>query len=129
MNYQHAMNENGDYSRRKDPRDVQRVLGLGITRLRRRHGWSQAALAQRMGISRHSLGKWERGVRRPTLEHLVMLLDLLETTFEELLGVRGPEPRIPPAERSEAARCLNGFLRAIRPWLQPPPKEPRKTER
>jgi len=110
-----------------DPRTAQRELGLGIARVRQRQGWSQAALAQRLEVNRHSLGKWERGLRPPTLEHLVALLEVLETTFEELMGIR-PPAQIPPAQRSEVARYLGGLVRAMRPLLGAPNGKEKRPE-
>jgi transcriptional regulator with XRE-family HTH domain len=121
------MNGNSDSFRPMDSCAAQRELGLGIARLRQRKGWSQATLAQRLGVNRFSLGKWERGVRPPTLEHLVALLEVLETTFEELMGIRSPA-QIPPAQRSEVARYLGGLVRAIKPLLGAPNGKEKRPE-
>jgi len=112
---------NSDSPRQLSREVVQRDLGRGIERLRRRRRWSQAALADRLNVTRHCIGKWERGLHSPSLEDVVALLAVLEVTFEELvLGRPAPEPRIPAAQRSEVAMCLNDFLKAIRPLLGAP---------
>jgi transcriptional regulator with XRE-family HTH domain len=123
------MNGNGD-SPRKSQRALQRELGRGILRSRRRKGWSQTVLAQRLEVTRHRLGKWERGLRPPALEDLTALLAVLEVTFEDLVlgGGGAPAPPIPPAQRSELAMYLNGLLRMMRPLLQPPNGKERKKE-
>ena len=129
MNYSHTMNGNGDSSRRRTQRALQRELGLGILRFRQRKGWSQAMLARRLEVTRHRVGKWERGLSPPSLEDLTALLGVLEVTFEELvLGGPVPAPQIPPAQRSEVTMCLNGLLRAIKPLLAAPNGSGKKRE-
>lgn len=97
-----------------------RNLGLGIVRLRRRKGWSRAVLAERLGVKRNRLGKWELGVAAPSLECVVALLDALEVTFEELAFNRAtPEASpLPPGQRSELASSLNRLLRVLRPLVK-----------
>lgn len=38
------------------------ILGDKITKLRKQNGWSQEELAEKLGISRQSVSKWESGV-------------------------------------------------------------------
>lgn len=115
------MSENGIPPRRMTKQAVQRGLGLGIVRLRRRKGWSQAELARRLKVSRHRLGKWELGEHAPPLEDLVALLEALETTFEDLALDRvGPAVPLPPTQRTELTTCLNGLLRIVKPWVMDP---------
>jgi transcriptional regulator with XRE-family HTH domain len=113
------MNGNRDKSSHAERQAIQRELGLGIQRIRRRKGWNRETLAERLGVSPHSLAKWELGVHAPPLHELLALLQALEVTFEELaLGRRAPAAVLAAAQRSEAAMFLNGFLRAIG-WPQP----------
>lgn len=37
------------------------ILGDKITKLRKQNGWSQEELAEKLGISRQSVSKWESG--------------------------------------------------------------------
>ena len=88
-------------------------------RLRQRKGWSQARLAERLGVTRHRLGKWELGLSAPSLEDLVALLDALEVTFEELALNRAVQVSpLPPGQRSELASSLNSLLRVLRPLVK-----------
>jgi transcriptional regulator with XRE-family HTH domain len=103
-------------------RAVQRRLGLRIRKLRRAKKLTREALAQRLGVSRHSLAKWELGAHAFPMSDLVKLLEVLEVTFEELvLGSRAPA--LPRPQRNELAVCLNRLIRATRPLLQSPEKE------
>src|SRR5262245_43405476 len=97
-------------------RTLRRQLGLRIVRARKRRGWSQEMLARRMEVPRTVLGRWERGMNSPSLEALVKLAEVLEVAADELLrGTPAPAlaAQMAPEQRSDAAKCLNGFLRAI----------------
>ncbi len=48
-------------------------------------GLSQEELAQRMGVSRQSVTKWEAGLSAPDLDRLVELADTLEVSLDFLL--------------------------------------------
>jgi len=64
--------------------EKKRELGLRIVAARRRHGWSQKDLAQRLTVTRERLGKWERGLSSPDLEDLVSLSRVLALPLWEL---------------------------------------------
>jgi transcriptional regulator with XRE-family HTH domain len=116
-----AMNANQNHLPRMSQERLHRALGVGIVRMRRRKGWSQADLAERLKVSRHRLGKWELGLNAPPLVDLVALMEALEVTFEELaLGRAAPAASLPPPERTELARCLRGLLRVVRPLVERP---------
>ena len=43
-------------------------LGGKITELRRQKGWSQENLAEKLGVTRQSVSKWESGASVPDLD-------------------------------------------------------------
>jgi transcriptional regulator with XRE-family HTH domain len=110
------MNTNGD---RESPKGaLRKKLGAQIVKLRKRRGWSQAALAERLGVPRERLGTWERGRNAPSLEDLARLSEVLEIPFEGLgLGWRVEEP-LSAAELMELARHFVAMTRLLRPWMQ-----------
>lgn len=67
-------------------------------------GLSQEELAQRMGVSRQSVTKWETGLSAPDLDRLVELADTLGVSLDYLLRdqVEVPAGSV-PAEESPAA--------------------------
>lgn len=100
---------------------LQRDLGRRIVELRRARGWKQGELAERLGVPSGRLGKWERGLNAPSLEDLKALADLLEMTLDELVQGHAPVPSLlPPAERSELRMHIAGFVRILRPLIEPP---------
>ena len=56
-----------------------------IQYLRKTNGMSQEELADRMGISRQAVSKWETGASDPSTSNLLTLAKLFNTTAEELL--------------------------------------------
>jgi transcriptional regulator with XRE-family HTH domain len=60
-------------------------LGTRIARLRIEKGWERLGLAEKLGVSRDRLSKWERGENAPPHEILVSLAILFEVTLDELV--------------------------------------------
>ena len=60
-------------------------VGKAISFLRKRAGFTQADLAERIGISDKAVSKWERGLSFPDITFLVKLSILLDTDTDSLL--------------------------------------------
>ena len=74
------------------------ILADKIIRLRRKNGWSQEELAEKMNVSRQAVSKWEMGQSVPTprnLEGIEAVLDLPVGTLAELLKEEEREPSSP----------------------------------
>lgn len=56
-----------------------------IIRLRKKNGWSQEDLAERMNVSRQSISKWEGAQSTPDLEKVLHLSKLFGVTTDYLL--------------------------------------------
>lgn len=65
--------------------DVEKV-GKAITYLRKRAGYTQRELADRIGISDKAVSKWERGQGLPEIGYLRKLSILLDTDSDSLLA-------------------------------------------
>lgn len=63
------------------------LLGIGerIQRQRTKNGLSQEGLAERLGVSRQSVSKWELGQTTPDLEKIVGMSKLFSITTDTLL--------------------------------------------
>lgn len=66
------------------------MLGIRIAILRISKGWSQAELAQRIGVSASAVGMYEQGHREPSLGLLVRLAQELGATTDYLLMGEAP---------------------------------------
>lgn len=63
-----------------------RSLGERIRRTRRRKGWTQAQLAEALGIRAGTLSGYEREYRRPDVEMLDRIASVLGVSVDYLLG-------------------------------------------
>lgn len=63
--------------------DVNKV-GQAIAYLRKRAGYTQKDLAERLGITDKAVSKWERGISLPDISLIGKLSILLDTDFESL---------------------------------------------
>lgn len=68
-------------------------LGQRIQQLRKAKGFSQEELADRVGVSRQAVSKWESGQTAPDLERLLALGAQLDTTTDYLLTGQHPAAR------------------------------------
>lgn len=64
-------------------------LGPRIAQLRLDHGLSQEALANKLGVSRQAVSRWECGETLPDTENLIALADLFEVSLDELARQKG----------------------------------------
>ena len=76
------------------------ILGEKIAQLRRKNGWSQEELADKMGVSRQAVSKWESNQTTPDLERILRLSSLFGVTIDYLLK-DDAAPEIPRAEAEE----------------------------
>lgn len=53
--------------------------------LRKRKGYSQEKVAEKMGISRQAYAKWENGLTMPTLDKASKLAELYEVSLDSLM--------------------------------------------
>lgn len=64
---------------------VRRSLGEAIKVHRTQRGMTQEFVAERLGVSRQAVSKWESGVSDPSTTNLLALAKLFEISPEELL--------------------------------------------
>lgn len=70
-----------------------------LVNLRKSNQLSQEALAQKLGISRQAVSKWERAEASPDTDNLIMLARLYGVSLDELLKTDDEIPR--PIEEQE----------------------------
>ncbi len=61
-----------------------------IQYLRKQNGYSQEELADKVGVSRQAVSKWESEQSTPDLEKIIMMSELFEVTTDYIL--KGVEP-------------------------------------
>jgi len=77
------------------------MLKDNLVMLRNIHGFSQEAIAEKIGISRQAYAKWETGATVPDIEKCSLLAEVYGTTIDSLIrtepvegvGIIPPPPR------------------------------------
>lgn len=87
-----------------------------LVNLRKQNNLSQEALAEKLGISRQAVSKWERAEASPDTDNLILLARLYKISLDELLKT---EDEIPETSYNEEETALSE-----RDTLLPEEKEP-----
>lgn len=66
------------------------MLSEKIYTLRRKNGLSQEQLAEKIGVSRQAISKWEGGLSTPELDKLRALSEYFQVTIDELTENQAP---------------------------------------
>lgn len=69
------------------------TLGEQLKTLRQKTGFSQELVAERIGVSRQAVTKWEAGQTIPTAENLAALAELYQVSLEALREDRSSQVR------------------------------------
>lgn len=73
------------------------TLSEKILHLRKQNGLSQEAFAEKLGVSRQSVSKWESGTAIPEIDKIVAMSEVFGVSTDELLK-NDPEQQMPVAE-------------------------------
>ena len=99
------------------------TTGQKIQTLRKQRGLTQEQLAQRLGVSRQAVSRWELDESLPETANLLPLGEVLGVSLDTLLdpahGLEGPAPKeepSAPAAPAPTAPSLRGLLKR-RIWL------------
>ena len=80
------------------------TLGQNLQAARKAKGLSQETLAEKIGVSRQALGKWEKDIALPGLDNLQAAAQVLGVSVDTLLGTGCADPA--PAVTLDAMRDL-----------------------
>lgn len=67
------------------------TIGENIQRLRKEQGMSQEAVAEKIGVSRQTIAKWEAGESNPDLRLAAELASVLKVSVDTLAGAKNRE--------------------------------------
>ena len=90
--------------------------------LRKKNGLSQEELADKLGISRQAVSKWERAEASPDTDNLILLAKLYGITLDELLNTEDAKDLAMENQES-------GNLEEVAENKKEEPKEKQKEER
>ena len=75
------------------------MLGNKLYELRKQAGLSQEAFAEKLGVSRQAVSKWECGASLPDTDNLITIANLYNISLDELIG--RPAPAKPDEAQGE----------------------------
>ncbi len=71
---------------KRETKTLRQALGTVVTRLRVERNWSQGEVSQKSGYTTEYLGIVERGKANPSFQLLVVLADIFDIHFSQLLA-------------------------------------------
>ncbi len=85
-------------------------LSEKIVQLRKSQGLSQEELAERLGLSRQAVSRWESGTALPDAGNLLQLSRLFGVTADYLLDEERESPEAPTAANTTKPHRTNGKM-------------------
>ena len=83
------------------------TFGQRFTRLRKKLGFKQEDIANKVNVSPQAVSKWENDISAPDISILPELADILNVTLDELLGRKVVETKlVPEHERKDINRMI-----------------------
>lgn len=61
------------------------TIGEKILNMRKARGWSQEDLAERVGVSRQAVSRWEADSAKPDADRIIAICDLFGVSADYLL--------------------------------------------
>lgn len=95
------------------------ILADKIIDLRKKNGWSQEELAEKLGVSRQAVSKWESAQAIPDLGRVLAMADLFSVTTDYLLRDENEAPT-PAAVEDGASEAVF----AASAWRKRAPSSP-----
>ena len=74
------------------------ILGDKLYQLRKDKGISQEELADKLGVSRQAISKWERGEALPDTDNLISIAKLYEVSLDELVDNTNIAQEVPTTQ-------------------------------
>ena len=84
-------------------------LGNRLAQLRKEKGISQEELADKLGVSRQAVSKWERGEASPDTDNLIELAKIYNISLDELVGNKKEEKEEKHEEKKEETKTSGGI--------------------
>lgn len=86
---------------------------MNIKTLRKKHGWTQSQLAEKIGTIQKVIADYEAGSTRPPLERVIALAQIFQVSTDELLGLRDISLETPTNEKAEHGNSRSAKMNKI----------------
>ena len=84
--------------------NVKETIARNLAELRRAHGLTQSALAEKLNYSDKAISRWEHAETLPDIETLCRICDIYGVSFEYLLN-KDTEAPVPEKAKSKGPLC------------------------
>ncbi len=78
-----------------------------IKALRQKAGMTQEKVAERMGVSRQAVAKWEAGESAPSTRNLLKLAEIFDTTVDVLMNCQAPSKEQPYESENKERKAID----------------------
>lgn len=82
-----------------------------LQQLRKMNGYSQEVLAEKLGVSRQSISKWERAESSPEIDNLMALAEIYGLTVDELLNTKSDKVVVKTTNKKD--KDIKGKLKSL----------------
>mgnify|MGYP004608790549 FL=1 len=83
---------------KKDKEIVDMTFAKNLKMLRKQAGMSQEQLAEKLGVSRQAVTKWETGAGIPDIENIMAISTLFDISIDDLLSNESGSKKLPETE-------------------------------
>lgn len=88
-------------------------LANNLRKIRKENNLSQEQLAEKLGVSRQSVSKWESEQAYPEMEKMIQICDLFDITMDELLNQNVSAVNEAKEEKTNLAKHIESFLNYV----------------
>ena len=97
--------------------DLKQIFADNLSALRKKKGWTQLELAEKLNYSDKAVSKWERGESLPDVVILKRIAELHEVSTDYLLTADHTTATVPLSKRKRRNRTLITMISAATVWL------------
>lgn len=97
--------------------DLKPIFALNLASLRKKRGWTQLELAEKLNYSDKAVSKWERGESLPDVTILKQIADLFEVPVDYMLTREHEEAAVPISKRKKRNRAMITGISVMTVWL------------
>ena len=94
------------------------TMGEKILNMRKARGWTQEELADRVGVTRQAVSRWESGAAKPDADKIVAICDLFGVSADYLLRDQysGEGNAVQPEKQHDNAVIVKVRSMTLRQW-------------
>ena len=88
-------------------------LSDNLKKIRKENNLSQEQLAEKLGVSRQAVSKWESGISYPEMDKVMQICQLFNININELIHENISEVTENKKEKENLSKLSNGFFNYI----------------